>query len=75
MAEDNSRTIEVLEREFEVEVRHEGGKVFAEIELPGVGRWSVPDMGGGEEGALEGLRMRLLNYLKENETQGEEPGE
>ena len=75
MAKDSTKTIKVNDREFEVEVRHEDGKVFAEVDLPGAGKWSVPDMGGGEEAALEGLRLRLINYLKENEPQGEELGE
>ena len=67
-----SKTIMVGEKEFEVEVRREDGKVFAEMELHGFGQISVPDMGGGEEAALEGLKIRLSNILKENEPEGEE---
>ena len=62
----------LIEREFDVELRREEGKVFAEVELPGFGQLSVPDMGGGEDAALEGLRMRISNILKENEPEGEE---
>jgi hypothetical protein len=75
MSKEAKRTITVLEREFEVDVRHEDGKVFAEVEMPGFGTWSIPDMGGGEEAALEGLRLRLHNYLKESEPQDTDKAE
>ncbi len=75
MAKEETRTVTVFEREFKVELRHADGKVFAEMDLPGFGQLSVPDMGGGEEAALEGIRLRIHNYLKDNEPQNESSGE
>jgi len=53
----------VHEKEFEVTLTEKDGKVFAKTHVNNFGEVQVPDLGGGKDKALDGLKARVGNIL------------
>jgi hypothetical protein len=55
--------LSVHEKEFEVTLTEKEGKIFAKTHINNFGEIQVPDLGGGKEKALEGMKARIGNIL------------
>lgn len=55
--------LSVHEKEFEVTLTEKDGKVFAKTHINNFGEVQVPDLGGGRDKALDGLKARVGNIL------------
>ncbi len=51
------------EKEFEVEIYEENGKVFAKTHVNNFGEIRVPDFGGGKEKAILNIQARIGNIM------------
>ncbi len=60
--------LSVHEKEFEVVLSEKDGKVFARTHVNNFGEIQVPDLGGGREKALDGLKARIGNILSAMES-------
>lgn len=66
-----TRTIQVHERNFDVHLFEENGKVYAKTHLPLIGEIKVADFGKGKEGAVRQIAARIGNFLKVQEEEEE----
>ncbi len=53
----------VHEKEYEVVLFEEKGKVFARAHINNFGEITVPDLGGGRDRALRNVQARIANVL------------
>jgi hypothetical protein len=54
----------VNEKEYEVKIIQKDGKFFAKTHINFFGEITIPDFGGGHEGALQNLSVRISNIVK-----------
>jgi hypothetical protein len=55
--------VTVHEKDFEVSLFNEKGKVFAKTHINNFGEITVPDLGGGKDRALRNMQARIANIL------------
>jgi hypothetical protein len=55
--------VTVREKDFEVVLFEEKGKVFAKTHINNFGEITVPDLGGGRERVLRNMQARIANIL------------
>jgi Skp family chaperone for outer membrane proteins len=55
--------VTVHEKDFEVVLFEDKGKVFAKSHINNFGEITVPDLGGGRDRALRNMQARIANIL------------
>ena len=55
--------ITIHEKEFEVELFEQNGKIYAKTHINNFGEIQVPDFGGGRDRALQNIQSRIANIV------------